>query len=168
MQEERGAVRLYYLGGSRTKAKLGGWTPLAPIPLNDGRYLRLDVSLYLDASDHDYLKVETSSYQYQADVAGERAIFRYDYLRNPGHHHPPAHLQIIGTLDEAAALPRHTPLERIHFPVQRTSIEAVVRLLAEEFQVRCNTDEAIWRPTLAVAETAWLHIAHMPISGPDS
>jgi hypothetical protein len=125
------------------------------LPLNDGRFLRLSVSLYLAIDDERgrLLKVDKSSYQYQADQAGNRWIFRYDYLREPGPDpHPQAHLQIRGTLTEGAALPEDRTLARIHFPTGRVSIESVIRLLADQFGVACNEPPETWRPVLAEAE----------------
>jgi len=60
------------------------------------------------------------------------------------------------------------PLERVHFPTGRFSIEGIVRLLAEEFDVPTNRDAAIWRPVLAASEREFLEIAHLPLSGPSA
>jgi hypothetical protein len=51
----------------------------------------------------------------------------------PSEPHPASHLQIRANLTEDCCLPAGTPLERIHFPTGRTTIEAVIRLLAEPF-----------------------------------
>jgi hypothetical protein len=165
-----GMVRLSYGPTGRDRAVLGGAAgPTDPLPLNDGRFLRLSVSLYLDPDDERgrLLKVSTSSYQYQADEAGKGWIVRYDYLREPGPDpHPQAHLQIRGALTEGAALPRDRILERIHFPTGRVSIESVIRLLADQFDVPCNEPPETWRPALAEAERTFLEIAHRPLSGP--
>jgi hypothetical protein len=167
-----GIIRLSYGPTGRDRAVLGGATgPTDPLPLNDGRFLRLSVSLYLDLDDERgrLLKVSTSSYQYQADQAGKRWIARYDYLREPGPDpHPQAHLQIRGALTEGAALPRDRTLARIHFPTGRVSIESVIRLLADQFEVPCNEPPETWRPVLAEAEQTFLGIAHRPLSGPAS
>lgn len=148
---------------------LGGWRgPDDPLPLNDGRYLRLSIALYLDTTPRDRrLKVKHSSYQYQSDADGEQWIFRYDYLRTAEDPHPGAHLHIRGTLTGTDCLPRETPLERIHFPTHRVSLEAVLRLLADQFQIPCNEAPAIWRPVLAESEKLFLEIAHRPVGGPD-
>jgi hypothetical protein len=167
---EGGMVRLAYGPTGRDRAALGGaGGPTDPLPLNDGRFLRLSVSLYLATDDERgrLLRVDKSSYQYQADQAGKRWIFRYDYLREPGPDpHPQAHLQIRGALTEGAALPRDRTLARIHFPTGRVSIESVIRLLADQFDVACNERPETWRPVLAEAERTFLEIAHRPLSGP--
>lgn len=161
-------LKLIKLETDPTKAALGGRTPGDPLRLNDGRYLRLSAKLYLDQSTHpNFLKVEETSYQYQVDQDGDRWIFRYDYLRNPPGAVPAAHFQINGELAEAAAIAA-TPLKRLHFPTGRVSLEAVIRLLAEQFQVRCNQPSAIWRPVLTESERDFLKVAHLPLSGPES
>jgi hypothetical protein len=156
--------------GPRTDVRvLGGWGgPEDPLPLNDGRFLRVSVTLLLaPTKDVLRLKVEESSYQYQMDTEGERWIFRYDYLRHPRHPYPASHLQIRGRLFEDC-LPERTPLERIHFPDSRVPIEAVIRVLAEQFGVPCHQPPEIWRPVLAESERTFLGIAHRPLSGAGS
>src|SRR3989304_7958274 len=97
------------------------------------------------------LKVYEASYQSQEDVEGPRWISRYDYLRTPPDPHPAAHLQVRGTLTENC-LPAHSPLERIHFPTHRVSIEAVIRLLADQFGVRCTEGDDVWGPGMEQSE----------------
>lgn len=147
---------------------LGGWNgPTDPLPLNDGRYLRLSMTLFLEPADnHFYLKVYDSSYQYQMDPEGRQWIFRYDYLRYPDHPKPASHLQIQGGLSEDC-LPERKQLKNVHFPDARVSLEAVIRLLAEQFAVPCNTEPGIWRPVLAETEREFQRIAHRPLSGPE-
>lgn len=159
----RGAVRLFADPRRREwSMALGGWqTPGDPSPLRDGRFLRLSMSLYREPGPAGTRpKVEKSGMQYQADAEGERWIFRYDYLRHPPDPHPAAHVQVRGTLAEpvlAAA-----PLARVHFPTMRVSLEAVIRLLAEDFKVPCRTAPDVWRPVLAASEAAFLAILHRP------
>jgi hypothetical protein len=104
-----GIVRLTY-ATSRDRAALGGsGGPTDPLPLNDGRFLRVSVSLYL--TERNRLAVSTSSYQYQVDRDGDRWIFRYDYLREPGPQpHPSAHFQVRSTLSESDVLGADQPL----------------------------------------------------------
>lgn len=142
-----------------------------PLPLNDGRYLRLVTSLSLDALAGDLqpkLRVYSASYQYQLDDGGEHWVLRYDYVRTPNNEHPASHVQLRADLKEPCerCLPRDTPLERIHFPTGRITLEAVIRLLAEQFQVPCNESPDIWRPILAETERQFEQIAHRPLSGP--
>jgi hypothetical protein len=165
------AVRLTGQRGRRAQEwALGGMSgPLTPVPLLDGRYLRASLSLYLDPEDErgPLLKVRQASYQYQADEAGDQWIFRYDYLRDRrGDPHPTAHLQIRGSLAEPHVLGTGHPLDRVHFPTGRVAIEAVIRLLVEQFGVPTATEANVWRPLLTASERAFLDVAHRPESGP--
>jgi hypothetical protein len=153
-----------------TKATLQASTePGSPVPLNDGRFLRLHFLLErVDTPDGWRLKVQESSFQYQVDQEGERWIVRYDYLREPGPDpHPQAHVQVRGALVEAGVPARRGLLEHVHFPTGRVPVEAVIRLLAEQFGVRCNEPAAVWRPVLAESERRFQEIAHRPLSGPE-
>lgn len=159
-----GAVRLFADPRRREwRMALGGWlAPGDPLPLADGRFLRISMSLYREALPTGVrLKVEKAGIQYQADVEGDRWIFRYDYLRHPPDLTPAAHVQIRGTLAEPV-LPDVAPLARVHFPTMRVSVEAVIRLLVEDFGVPCQTPPDVWRPVLAASEAAFLAIAHRP------
>ena len=139
----------------------------APLLLNDGRFFRLSILLYRESTDRGVrMRVSESSFQYQEDQDGECWIFRYDYLRRPPEDIPGAHVQIRGSLLEDC-LPRGTPLERIHFPTMRVSLEAVIRLLAKEFTVRCNEDDAVWKPALDETERAFFDIQHLPVGSPE-
>jgi hypothetical protein len=129
--------------------------------LNDNRYLRLTISLYFEqVSEGRRLKTSSSSFQYQEDTAGDRWIFRNDYLRQPKNPHPGDHLQIRGQLTEYC-LPAHRTLERVQM---RVSLEAVIRLLVEQLVVKCNERAKVWRRILATSEDAFLNllIAHFP------
>ncbi len=166
LKQPEGGVRLNYGPRGRDRAVLEGWVPDDLVPLTDGRYLRLSVTLHLVPTGQGRrLKVEKSLYQYQADQAGEQWVFRYDYVRTPPAPHPAAHLQVRGALTENC-LPPDTPLERVHFPTHRVSLEAVIRLLADQFAVRCNEGDDVWRPVLDESERLFLEIAHPPLAGP--
>lgn len=165
-----GIVRLRYHKADRDTATVGGARHLLdPLPLNDGRLLRMAVDLFLARDDPrgPLLKVRKSSFQYQLDRQAEQWVFRYDYDResNP-HAHPQAHLQLRGELQERSVLAQRRALERLHLPTGRMPLEGVIRLLVEEFGVACNQPRAIWRPVLAEAERAFLEIAHQPLPGP--
>jgi len=134
--------------------------------LKDGRFLRLFLVLFRAPYQGGHrMKVEQASYQYQVDEAGLRWVFRYDYRRNPSDQHPATHLQVRGRLHESVP-PFKGMLERTHFPTGRVSIEAVIRLLIEQFSVESATAPEIWRPVLAESERAFEEIAHRPLSGP--
>jgi hypothetical protein len=161
-------LKLIRLEGNPTKAVIGGRTAREPLRLNGGRYLRISAKLYLDqtAQPNFLRKVEETSYQYQMDRDGNQWIFRYDYLRNPPGAIPAAHLQVRGSLVEAEAL-GGTLLEKMHFPTGRVSVEAVIRLLVEQFNVPCNHPSDVWRPVLSESERDFLRVAHHPLSGPE-
>lgn len=154
------STRVQTLGG------LGG--PTTPVQLRNDFWLRVAVTLRLDDTDAGRrLKVLKSSFQYQADEGGLEEIFRYDYLREPGPDpHPQSHLNLHGDLHVARALPRGRPLQRVHFPTARVSLEAVIRLLIEQFEVPSATPAEAWRPLLAQSEADFREIAHQPPSGP--
>jgi hypothetical protein len=158
---DEGAVRLVR-GPRGESGVLSGRTGSSPLPLRDGRFLRLAIKLF--RAQHDdgshRIKVEATSYQYQADPDGDRWIFRYDYIREPGNEHPASHLQIRGNLHEPDALPAAATLERVHFPTRRISLEAVIRLLAQDFNVPCSRDGEYWRPLLMESAAAFHEIAH--------
>lgn len=141
-----------------------------PVRLNDENYLRLIVNLSLDPIEgaQSKLRVYSASYQYQMDKDGENWVLRYDYVRVPRDQHPASHVQIRGHLIADGCLPEHTPLERIHLPTGRVTLEAVIRLLAEQFKVPCNESEDIWRPILAESERRFEVIAHRHLSGPEN
>ena len=153
-------------GGQEQAGALGGPTgPTSPVRLRNGWWLRIAVDLYLaPGAGGTRLKVRKSSYQYQADRDGRREVFRYDYLREPGEDpHPTAHLNVHGRLDVADALPGPAAtLARVHFPTDRVSLEAVIRLLAQDFSVPCARPAEVWRPVLAASEATFREIAHRP------
>ncbi len=157
-------VRLFEGSAKNTFVLAGPKGPLDPLNLNDGRCLRLTITLFFEEHKSERrLRVFESSFQYQTDAGNE--IFRYDYLRNPRTHHPASHLQIHGRLNEKT-VPRSHFLEKIHFPTGRISLEAVIRLLAEEFQVHCRAPKKVWEPVLAESERLFREIPHRPLSGP--
>jgi hypothetical protein len=145
------------------RLSLGGWNgPNDPLRLRDNAYLRLSMTLYREPSGSaaHRLKVEAASYQYQLDNDGKKWVFRYDYARDPCNRYPANHLQVNGTLTESQILAPNRPLARLHFPTDRVSIEAVIRLLIIEFNVPTARDEDHWRPLLLESERAFKAIAH--------
>jgi len=138
-----------------------GGLPTRPVRLRDRRWLRVSVALWLAPTpDGARLKVSDSSYQYQADEAGEQEIFRYDYLRQPHRNEPASHINIYGNLAVPGVLLADRPLYRVHFPAGRVPLEAVIRLLVDDFRVPAAMDESIWRPVLALSEELFMRIAH--------
>jgi hypothetical protein len=170
VMDDREHVRFLSIPGNQRADTRTLGSRVRPIPLNDGHYLRLMVNLSLDPIENAQpkLRVYSASYQYQLDPEGENWVLRYDYARVPNDRHPASHLQVRAKLLAEGCLPEHTPFERIHLPTGRMTLEAVIRLLVEQFEVPCNESEDIWRPILAESERAFELIAHRHISGPAS
>jgi len=166
------APGVYYARGTRDRADIGGvgrYQVLTPLPLRDGRWLKLAISLFVEETKHGRrLKSSQSTFQYQARPEPDTGdwIFRYDYLRDPRGSYPPAHLQINADLRVGAVLPDIRPLARVHFPTDRVPLEGVIRLLAEDFDMPCAQPAEVWRPVLAEAEKVFKQIAHRPPFGP--
>lgn len=131
-----------------------------------GEVYKLVIEPYVDPLAGQRLKVEKSVFQYQVDQPGDRWITRYEYIRTPADRHPGMHLHVRGELLEPDVLPRSRPLERIHFPTDRVSCEAVIRLLVDQFNVPTREEATIWRPVFALTEEAFTRIAHRSPSGP--
>ena len=158
-----GTVRLAY--GQGPNPVLGGWSgPTDPLRLTSGNFLRLSVGLYREeATEGPRVKVSTSSFQYQLDATGDQWVFRYDYLRTPPDPHPASHLQIRGSLTHVPEI----QMKDVHFPTHRVSLEAVIRLLIEEFRVPPRRESEFWRAVLAESEAVFMKIHHRSLSGPD-
>lgn len=158
-------IRPFASGARPGEMLLGGVPePTDPLPLTDGRFLRLTISLFREPVEGGHrLKVRKSAFQYQ-EYRDDKAswIFRYDYLRQPPEREPGAHLQINGRL-ERAVLPNGKPLGRVRFPTMRVSLEAIIRLLVEEFGVPCNESEDVWRPALESTERAFFDVQNLPL-----
>jgi len=138
------------------------------VSLNDNNLMRLSIILFREQyKDGHRMKVEQARYQYQCDDIGKRWIFRYDYVREPKDQHPATHLQVRGQLAETVSLHKGM-LERVHFPSGRISIESVIRLLIEQFDVPPNAAPETWRRVLAESERIFEDIAHRPLSGPSA
>ena len=171
---------LYWPTGRRDRADLAGrGKPQEPLPLRDGRFLKVGIALFITDTDKGRrVKVSDSAYQYQADPDPNTKnwIFRYDYIRDPTaryndsqpYPYPQAHLQINAELLVGdIKLPKGS-LDHIHFPTRRMPLEGIIRLLAEEqqFSILCADPPDIWRPLLSAAEAEFLPIAHEAPLGP--
>jgi len=161
-----GGVRLAQ-GPRPNTLVLGGWNgPTDPLPLVNDRYLRVAVTFVRGRVEEGHrIKVVESSYQYQVDPEGRDWVFRYDFLRHPPDPHPASHLQINGEAPPEY-LPPGVSLARIHFPTDRVSLEAVIRLLVDQFAVPTNEETEVWRSVLAESEAPFLGIRHRSLSGP--
>jgi hypothetical protein len=132
----------------------------------------MSIHLFLGATDKApglaALKVAKESFQYQLDDSSDSWVFRYEYERerDTEDQHPPAHLHVRGSPAPEVATALTQPLPKVHFPTGRVSIPAIIRLLAEQFNVSCNRDPGVWRPVLAKVEADFQGIAHQTLSGP--
>lgn len=155
----RGERRNNYFLSSQTGA-------LTPIALRDGRFLDVRMGLAIQGTtDGSRLKTLNSVFQYQSDLDGNNWIFRYEYARHPTGPHPPTHLHLRGQLTEACLRAGDT-LEHIHFPATRVPLEAVIRLLIDQFHVPTTERRNFLRKVLLESERAFLDIAHRAPSGP--
>jgi len=136
--------------------------PDTGIPLTvDGSPLLTLKVLYHCTWDHTekFLAIEKSHFQVYAGLQAKREpLFRYDYVRRPGHDHPGAHLQvhahrdgITHVMSRAGRSTRRarrradddaTPaMSELHFPVggprYRPCLEDVLELLVSELGVDC-------------------------------
>ena len=139
-----------------------------PLRLTNENFLRLNLSLEQHRDRHP--AVLTSSYQYQTDGSDDPQhndwVFRYDFIRFPEDHHPPAHLHVNGNLNVGGVLDVKQPLERVHFATGRVSLEAVLRVLTEQFHVQSVQPAPVWRAVLDLSERGFQEIMHSPPSGP--
>ena len=157
---------LHLQQGPRTNNYILSGRLLAPMGLTDGRYLRIYMGLAIQKTKNGpRLKVLNSGFQYQTDTSGTNWIFRYDYERQPVRPHPPTHFHVRGHLTENC-LPAGMALERVHFPATRVSLEAVIRLLIDQFHVPTQSIRSIWRKLLTETEREFLDIANRAASGP--
>ena len=164
--DKSGAVRTI-LGPRADSGVISGWgsdpLSLSPLPLTNAYFLRLTVRVYREKQeDGSYkLKVSSSSYQYQRDASegSEDWIFRYDYIRDPGHKHPESHCHVRGNLLSGEVL-GEKPLQRVHFPTRRMSIESIIQLLIQDFGVPANTDASFWKELLNESVSEFHKIAH--------
>jgi hypothetical protein len=155
-------------GVRRRTAALGGpgGAFLKPIELTNAHYLNVQVSLHLMPVDGggERWKVMQSRFQYQLDdvSASKHWIFRYDYVRQPasvagGIDAFAPHLNVSGRHSE---IEDEVPLNSVHFPTRRMSVESTIRLLITNYNVPANSPDATWRPMLAEAENMFREIAH--------
>jgi hypothetical protein len=135
------------------------------VGLNNDRWLQIAMTLQI-AADSQRLKVVGSVFQYLWEDDDQAEVFRYDYGRAQRDAHPCAHLNVHGELDLSEALPTGQRLKAVHFPTGRTSLEAVIRLLIEQFNIETNAEPETWRAALTASEAQFWEIAHLPTSGP--
>jgi hypothetical protein len=173
MEADHGlAVRRF--SGDPVKRLIASWEgPHVPLRLTNGAHLRFSIQAFLGettkAPGVKVLKVAKEDFQYQLDVTGRDWMFRYEYEREHSSRHPPSHVHVRGEMKrDLMVLGTGKPLEKVHFPTGRVSVPAVVRLLVEQFGLKCGSPSHVWRPVLAQVEDDFFAIAHHAPSGPTS
>lgn len=121
--------------------------------LTNGNFVKFYMTF--DFGKGQPLSIRQSAFQYQLDQArmSKQFVFRYDYSAEPEPLHPAAHLQINGALATPEAAP--DKLSNIRFPVNRPSVESMLRLLINDFGVVPN-DAKNWSEILDFSEEAFL------------
>lgn len=131
------------------------------LKLRDGHWLK--VGYLLSLTKNNRLAVTKSKIQYQWTDTDQSEVFRYDYAYKAEDRHPAAHLNLHALLPEPDDLGGSgRPLERVHFPTGRTSLEQVIRLLAQGFEVPTARPVEFWEPILTEAERMFYEVAHQP------
>ncbi len=127
------------------------------LKLNNGHFLDLQFSLFVDKSDN-FLKVESSRMAYQADDTGHDQFFRFEMNRQPQTHYPFSHLHVNGNWKPGKA-ERPIEMEKIHFPIARPTIENLIRVLVYDFNVPSHVQPKVFEPVLRKCEQAFLRVA---------
>jgi hypothetical protein len=127
------------------------------LELKNKHYLYLYIRAYLDKDDRNFIKVRDSRYYYQLDTDGRQLVFRFDYERFGPEIHPPGHVHIYGKHWQAENnLPQ---MSKVHFPAGRPTLESIIRLLINDFGIKPNTADDVWRPILKYSEDEFLKMA---------
>ena len=168
LRPSHSGLRLIRNRNDPSRCTLGGPGRAAspePLPLRDGRYLHVNMSVRKTRTPHGQRwKVYESRVQYQLDreMASDAWVFRYDYLREPRGAQPAAHLNVNATPGVGLDSLPNRSFHGFHFPTRRVSLERVICLLADDFGVPCATERTAWYPTLRLADDLFRQIAHDP------
>jgi len=119
--------------------------------LNNGQFLKFFMHFRFDRKTP--LTIPKSCFQYQLDKQrhSKQFVFRYDYSVLSYANHPPAHLQINGKFNHASITNKQ--LSSIRFPVNRPSIESMLRFLINDFELKPNNSQ--WAQLLTYSEDAF-------------
>lgn len=143
-----------YLSSFHSTTNIIGARAGRVLKLNNGDFLKFYMR-YETETQHQPLTITTASFQFQIDEEGmsDEFVFRYDYSIKPEENHPQAHLQINGVLKHPEV--SHSPLPDIRFPVNRPSVESMLKFLITDFGLKAN-DERNWEENLSISENAFL------------
>lgn len=135
--------------------------------LRNGWYLRVLLTFIVEksvsAGGAMKLKTLSQNIQYIRDAHNEDSwVFRYEYFRLAPNRYAPGHLHIRGSAHEPC-LPTKGKLEDVHFPTGRVTLEAIIRMLVDDFGVPSKEDDTIWRPLLHETEQAFIAVARQPV-----
>lgn len=118
---------------------------IKPFGLRDGKYLKFFMKCKCVSGKPPSVEKACVQYQLDEDYMSNLFIFRYDYDIDPPDKHPISHLQISGTFNYS-----EHEMKKIQFPVNRPSLESIIRLLIEKFHVPSR--DRNWQEVLAITE----------------
>lgn len=141
---------------------------LRPIPLTLGEknptcFLVLGYVLELDP-EGQHLTVSSSTYALYTDADATELLFHYDYIRDPPHGYPAAHVQISAESAPLCDLARKRGrpkkgLADFHFPVggkrYRPTLEEVIEFMVVEELAEARGS---WRTEVAGGRAEWQDI----------
>lgn len=135
------------------------------LQLNNGYFLDLQYSVFIDKSDNLFLKTNSSRMVYQSDDAGRDQFFRFEMARQPKTHYPFSHLHVNG-IWKGGLKPRPKEMEKVHFPIARPTIENLIRVLVYDFDVPSHTKPQDFEPVLRECEQEFLRVARTTSKDP--
>lgn len=120
--------------------------------------VRLQYRIVPDAGPERFAswRVATTGYEYKLLDSLERELLVFHWQPGPtfrGPDHPHLHLSASLVARVSAIVTRELPLDRVHIPTGRITIEAVVRMLIAEFGVAPVVPD--WERRLARTEAAF-------------
>ena len=118
-----------------------GW----PVPLSNGMYLNVEVTLAVNDPTAPRLATTRASYTYQVGggLDDPRPLFTYQYDQNAPFPYPRCHLHVFAAPDDYA---QERPFSRLHLPTRRITLEQIVWHLIHEHDVEPRRDD--WRQVL--------------------
>ncbi len=118
-----------------------GW----PVPLGNGMYLNVELTLAADDTTAPRLATTRASYTYQAGegLDDPRPLFTYQYDRNAPFPYPRCHLHVFAAPNDYV---QERPFSRLHLPTRRITLEQIVWHLIQEHNVEPRRDD--WRQVL--------------------
>lgn len=122
------------------------------VELANGLWVRVSQLIRPNPSDGSEVQTAEYSYVYASSADADNDwLVRYDYVpeeaSSPEYRYPVAHVHFNGYSEhyEQIAIPEKKPLEKLHFPTRRISLEDFIEHLIIEFSVptKCGYAEAL-------------------------